>query len=242
MSKTSNFKKMTSYIIDPIADKYTEYEKLKTECAQLRAENAKSREKLNSLLIRYGIELPDKNNSCDVAAEAEKTEEISPAVINCSTSEEKIELFMSLFRGREDIYAKRWYSEKSGKSGYQPVCLNEWNTWLCDKRKTKCADCENRKFAPLTENVIRKHLQGKNANSTDTIGIYPLTKDECCYFLVIDFDGEGWKEDISAVREICGKNNISMLVERSRSGQGGIFGFSLRIKSKLHKSGDWELF
>ena len=161
MSKTSNFKKLTSYIIDPIADEHTEYEKLKTECAQLRAENAKLREKLASLLIRYGIELPDENNSGDVASEVERTEEISYAVTNYSTSEEKIELFMSLFRGREDVYAKRWYSEKSGKSGYQPVCLNEWNTWLCDKRKTKCADCKNRKFAPLTENVIRKHLQGK---------------------------------------------------------------------------------
>ncbi len=236
MSKTSDFKKMTSCIIDPIADKYTEYEKLKTECAQLRAENTKLREKLDSLCIRYGIELPDEDNSSDVASEAEKTEEISPAVTNCSTSEEKIELFMSLFRGREDVCAKRWHSEKSGKSGYQPVCLNEWNTWLCDKRKTKCADCKNRKFAPLTENVIRKHLQGKVANSTDTIGVYPLTKDECCYFLVIDFDGEGWKEDISAVREICGKNDIPVLAERSRSGQGGHLWFFFTDKVKASQA------
>ena len=143
---------------------------------------------------------------------------------------------MSLFRGREDVYAKRWHSEKSGKSGYRPVCLNEWNTWLCDKRKTKCADCENRKFAPLDENAIRGHLQGKAANGTDTVGVYPLTEDERCYFLALDFDGEGWKEDISAVREICGKNDISMLAERSRSGQGGHIWFFFADKVKAFQA------
>lgn len=58
--------------------------------------------------------------------------------------EEKVELFRNLFKGREDVFAKRWYSKNSGKSGYQPVCLNEWNRQLCDKRKYKCAECPNR--------------------------------------------------------------------------------------------------
>ncbi len=34
-------------------------------------------------------------------------------------AEDKIKLYRSLFRGREDIYARRW--EKSGKSGYSPA-------------------------------------------------------------------------------------------------------------------------
>lgn len=25
-----------------------------------------------------------------------------------------------------DVFARRWYSRTSGKSGYQPVCRNEW--------------------------------------------------------------------------------------------------------------------
>ena len=53
--------------------------------------------------------------------------------------QEKMDLFCSLFKGRDDVFARRWYSKTSGKAGYQPVCPNEW-TPLCDKRKYKCAD------------------------------------------------------------------------------------------------------
>lgn len=51
-------------------------------------------------------------------------------------------LFRSLFRGREDVFARRWYSRASDKSGYQPVCLNKWNRAFYDKKKFKCAECE----------------------------------------------------------------------------------------------------
>lgn len=85
--------------------------------------------KIANLLVRYGLEFPDEKSSSDVASETDKIERtqptIFPVVTNCSPSEEKIALFVSLFRGREDVYAKRWHSEKSGKSGYRPVCLNE---------------------------------------------------------------------------------------------------------------------
>jgi len=47
-------------------------------------------------------------------------------------TEEKVRLFMSIFAGRKDVYAKRWVS-KTGKSGYSPVCLNEWISNVCDK-------------------------------------------------------------------------------------------------------------
>lgn len=40
---------------------------------------------------------------------------------------------MSLFKGREDLYAKRWES-RDGGSGYAPVCLNEWNPVIYRKR------------------------------------------------------------------------------------------------------------
>jgi len=38
-----------------------------------------------------------------------------------STSQEKIALFLSLFRGREDVYDRQYYSLKSGKCGYVPL-------------------------------------------------------------------------------------------------------------------------
>ena len=59
-------------------------------------------------------------------------------VANDSTKEEKIALFRSLFRGREDVYPKRFESKRSGKSGYQPVCRKEWIRPFCQKPKIKC--------------------------------------------------------------------------------------------------------
>ena len=55
---------------------------------------------------------------------------------------EKISLFMSLFRGRADVYAKKWQS-KEGKSGYSPVCINGWSKGVCNKPRIKCSDCTN---------------------------------------------------------------------------------------------------
>lgn len=186
-----------------------EYAALQEECERLRAENQRLNKDLARYRAKYGeLSEPDKGGEIEPqSAEAVKFDKNkisaqssdSAIVTNQSPSEEKIKLFRSLFRGREDVYAKRWYSEKSGKSGYQPVCLNEWSTWLCDKRKTKCSECKNRKFAPLDDGAIYKHLQGKSPNGTDVIGIYPLTEDEHCYFLAMDFDGSSWEDDIVAV-------------------------------------------
>lgn len=38
---------------------------------------------------------------------------------------EKIAIFMDLFRGREGVFPKRWENQKTGKSGYSPACQNE---------------------------------------------------------------------------------------------------------------------
>ena len=39
-----------------------------------------------------------------------------------SPPEAKISLFRSLFRGREDVYPRRFESRMSGRSGYAPAC------------------------------------------------------------------------------------------------------------------------
>ena len=51
-----------------------------------------------------------------------------------SSELEKISLFRNLFRGREDVFPKRFESKRSGKSGYQPVCANEWIRPVCQMR------------------------------------------------------------------------------------------------------------
>jgi hypothetical protein len=46
---------------------------------------------------------------------------------------DKITLFRSLFRGRDDVFPRRWENPKSGKIGYAPACRNEWIRGICDK-------------------------------------------------------------------------------------------------------------
>ena len=73
----------------------------------------------------------------------------------------KIALFRSLFRGREDVYPRRFESRKTGKSGYAPACGNEWVRGICEKPRIKCAECPHRRFLPVTDDVIRWHLSGQ---------------------------------------------------------------------------------
>ena len=135
-------------------------------------------------------------------------------VTNLSPPEDKIGLFMSLFRGREDVYAKKW-ENKAGKRGYSPVCLNEWKPGVCEKPRKKCSECKSQSYAALNKKAIESHLRGLMV-----IGIYPLCCDETCHFLSIDFDDEGWQKDIGVVREVCAEFAIPFAVERSMSGNG----------------------
>lgn len=134
----------------------------------------------------------------------------------------KIALFRSLFRGREDVFPKRWSNPRSGKSGYSPACANEWVPRLCGKPKVKCGDCPNRHFLPVTDTVIAQHLRGEGSDGRDfIIGVYPMLADETCWFLAADFDKKSWRDDVAAFLETCRIKNIPTAVERSRSGNGG---------------------
>ena len=178
------------------------YKELSAENIMLKAENAKLRAQL-------GLCTPEK-----------ETETIDKSKINkYSSSEEKIQLFMSLFIGREDVYAKRWYSTKTEKSGYQPVCGNEWSE-VCNKQKYKCNNCPNRKLLPLDGKAIYAHLSGNDKFGRDVIGIYPLLADETCRFLAVDFDDKDFEQSSLAFKNTCHKNNIPAYIERSRSGSG----------------------
>ena len=50
--------------------------------------------------------------------------EVTKATMVTLSLDEKVALFRSLFRGREDVFARRWQSRRGSKSGYQPVCVN----------------------------------------------------------------------------------------------------------------------
>ena len=120
-------------------------------------------------------------------------------VNNLSPPEAKIALFRSLFRGRDDVFPRRFESRKTGKSGYSPACANEWVRGVCDKRAARCAECPNRSFLPVTDEIVRWHLSGHDDNGRDFVmGVYPMLQDEACFFLAADFDKESWQEDVDA--------------------------------------------
>ena len=139
-----------------------------------------------------------------------------------SSPESKIALFRSLFRGRDDVYPRRFESRKSGKSGYSPACGNEWMAGLCEKPRIKCALCPNQHFLPITDQVVRWHLSGHDDSGRDFVmGVYPLLRDETCFFLAADLDKAQWQEDANAILDTCRRLDLAAALERSRSGDGG---------------------
>lgn len=178
------------------------------ECAQLREENMRLRDLLVLKENRDTLQQTVNSQKLPVFTDGIKVNSDSPA-------EAKINLFRSLFRGREDVFPVRWES-KQGRSGYSPACRHEWNRAYCDKPKVKCGQCNNREFLPLSDNVIYDHLVGKH-----TIGVYPLLADDTCWFLAADFDKKSWMKDVTAYLETCKNMGIPASLERSRSGKGG---------------------
>jgi superfamily II DNA or RNA helicase/very-short-patch-repair endonuclease len=139
-----------------------------------------------------------------------------------SPPEMKIALFRAFFRGRDDVYPRRFESRRTGKAGYQPACGNEWVRGVCEKPRVKCTDCPHQRFLSPTEETIRWHLSGQDDEGKDSVmGLYPMLQDETCFLLAVDFDKEGWREDARAFWETCRNLNIPAALERSRSGNGG---------------------
>jgi len=130
-------------------------------------------------------------------------------------TEQQLELFMSSFRGREDVYARRW--EKDDKSGYSPAYDFNWNEFMAHKRRGgSMKDFENKKLLPLNEEIIKRHLFGQHV-----IGVYPILTDNTSYFIAADFDGETWNQDAKAFLGACEEADIGAYSERSRSGNDG---------------------
>lgn len=131
------------------------------------------------------------------------------------TPADKVRLFRSLFRGREDIFPTRFVSAKTGKSGYAPACRNKFVRGVCQLPKIKCGDCPIQAFVPFDEAAVIGHLTGRHI-----MGIYPLLPDETCWFLAVDFDKSTWIEDVGAFVDTCRRVGLPAAVERSRSGNG----------------------
>jgi superfamily II DNA or RNA helicase len=179
-----------------------------SECARLSDENAILRRLLN-------LEPHKTARANDEAVSLSGTrDDISLDVHPALSPNDKISLFRNLFRGREDVYALRWES-RNGRSGYSPACAREWERSDDGSYRLK-KYAEKRDYFPVTDDVIRNHLTGKC-----TVGIYPMLKDEACWFLAADFDKSSWQDDAQAFLETTKLMRVPAALERSRSGNGG---------------------
>lgn len=130
-------------------------------------------------------------------------------------TEEQLNLYVLLFRGRADVYARYW--ERNGQGNYSPAYDVNWTAYNNFKLKGgSFKDFKDKKLIPLTPDIVKKHLIGAQA-----IGIYPILPDNTSYFIAADFDGSTWQKDSKNFIDECKKADLKAYLERSKSGNGG---------------------
>lgn len=98
---------------------------------------------------------------------------------------EKTQLFMRRFKGRDDVYARKWYDKETGKGNYSPVCAKFWSAGCHIKLKDgkTCATCAIRETTPVSHDSVVKHITGLEEHS-----IYVIKENGMINFGAIDFD------------------------------------------------------
>ena len=174
----------------------SEYAQLRRELDRLRAENAR----LSRLLNLRGQDT--------TPASEQLAAPTPPAMVTMASSvEDKLALYADLFRARTDVYALYWENLRAGTNGWMPAVAGRWRKGM-DRRSVR--------YLPLTRAVIAAHLAEKDV----FIGLYPLTKDNSCRFLVADFDGPTAMIDALAYVKAARADGVPAAVELSKSGRG----------------------
>ena len=95
---------------------HAEIVSLEKRLAELDAEREGLLVSLEQLQLRYKAEskLPSPSQIFNPSSAATSL-----------SNAEKVALFRSLFRGRDDVFPLRWENSKSAKAGYSPACHNE---------------------------------------------------------------------------------------------------------------------
>ena len=95
----------------------------------------------------------------EILATKKQIDKVSPF-----SKQDKINLFKSLFIGREDVYANYWINKDGTKKGYSPVAYT----------------FRGKDYIPINDSVIQKHLEGKIR-----LGTYAVVNQTMAKFLVI---------------------------------------------------------
>ncbi len=118
------------------------------------------RQRIATILREKGI-VVDGRPPAPVGEAAGAEEEGPPSLLErvANPSDADVARFLSLFSGREDLYARQWFNPRKGVSGYAPV------------------------EEPMTARVVRQHLFGDI-----TVGVYPIRLDGTVLFMALDID------------------------------------------------------
>ena len=174
--------------------------RLKLDLAEARAELQVLEDVASKALQVVGIHTRADDEAVAVAA----------AVTAESSSAEKVALFRRRFAGRADVYAQRWVSRRTGKSGWSPAVRGGFYT-------DQVSDAD---LLPLDDAVTERHLRGDAGDREFHVGLYPMLPDDRCRLLVCDFDDGEWRQDASAYAQACRGAGVGALAEISRSGEG----------------------
>lgn len=183
--------------------------------AELEALADLDRRRGDSLIRIEGLRSQLPSRSSPAEESSADTSPVAGTSTGPASAAEKVALFRSLFRGRQDIFPTRFVSRKTGKAGYAPACTNKFVPGVCELPRVKCGECQNQAFVPVTDTSILDHLQGRHV-----IGLYPMLPDETCWLLAADFDAAAWRDDVAAFVQTCRAFAVPVAVERSRSGNG----------------------
>ena len=132
-----------------------------------------------------------------------------------SSADEKIALFRSLFRGRENVFPKRWENSRPARRvTHWPVATNGSRV---------CAASPGSSAAPSQPGLSSRDGRSDYRTSTWTSHDRRLSKlaEGTCWFLAADFDKETWQQDVNTFLDACRSRQVPAAVERSRSGNGG---------------------
>ena len=183
--------------------------------------------------------ISQQKRTYDVSTKLQPENDKTKTFVMERITSEHIKLFRSVFRGREEFYAKR--------TKYQTYTRPCWNRYdqngLCPKQRDSrfpCKECKHKNFKILDDRTVFNHLSGPMEDGSDVIGVYPITSRNTCWFIVYDFDDKNhaklyentahnetltgkdlsfWDE-INSLADICEQFSIPYLLERSRSGYG----------------------
>ncbi|QUR94349.1 TOTE conflict system archaeo-eukaryotic primase domain-containing protein [Macrococcoides canis] len=138
------------------------------------------------------------------------------------TTDEKIKLYRSYFRGNEDIVATS-FRTKEGKMVYFPWChiRKQLPCPKVNKPQFQCSMCNVHSFQKMTDEVIFNHLKGFNSYNKEVLyGMYPIVDRDKTYILAFDFDKKEWEKEIKVIAEVLKKVGIDYIIEISQSGNG----------------------